>query len=129
MKRHLLVLPLLTAGACESQRARVYSPVRTPVYQALGSEPFWSLAIGDDRIVLWSSLQDGERSWPRTLPRTTGEVRRWESGQGAGAIVIEARPGPCETEGQEIFEDEVAVRVDGVALTGCGGRLIGREDE
>lgn len=131
MKPLLFVLPLLLLGsACETARDRVYSPVRNPVYQAHGSEPFWSLAIGDDRIVLTTGFDDmSEAVWPRTLPRTVDGVRTWQSGDGTAVIGIEARPGPCVTEGEEIYEDEVRVRLSGRELTGCGGHLIGREDD
>ena len=127
MHRLLILLLLLMASACETTHDRIYSPVRNPVYQAFGGEPFWALAIGDDRIVL--SLDGTDAVWPRTLPRTVNGVRTWESGDGTAVIGIEARPGPCVTEGQEIFEDEVRVRLSGRELSGCGGRLIGREDD
>ncbi|HEX8640354.1 MAG TPA: hypothetical protein VF704_04275 [Allosphingosinicella sp.] len=128
MKRAFLPLPMLAVAACQTpSQEHIHSPVRNPVYQAFGGEPFWSLAIGNDRIVL--SLDGTDAVWPRTLPRTVDRVRTWQSGDGTAVISIEARPGPCVTEGQEIFEDEVRVRLSGRELTGCGGRLIGREDE
>ena len=127
MMRPLILLSLVLAGGCSAGSSRVYNPVGVPSYQALGSEPFWSLAIGDRRIVLSSSLHEGELSWPRTLPQIAGETRRWESVAGTSRIIIEARPGPCETEGEEIFEDHVVVRTGELELTGCGGRLLRRE--
>ena len=120
-------LPLLLLGsACETAR----QDVRDPLYEAHGSEPFWGLAIGEDRIVLNATLDEiGEMTWPRTLPRTVGGVRTWQSGEGARAVSIESRRGPCTNEAHEIYEDEVVVRVGGLELSGCGGRLIGREDD
>jgi uncharacterized membrane protein len=125
MKRLLLALPLLLAAGCETSR-QPYAPVRDVAYQALGAEPFWMLAIGDGRIVLRASTFEGERAWPRTLPRTVGGVRSWRSEQGDSAIVVESRPGPCETEGEEVYADNVRVTVGDQTLTGCGGRLIER---
>ena len=125
MKRILLLPPVLAAAACATSTTP-YSPVENPVYQALGSEPFWSLAIGDDRIVLWNGAESGDAVWPRVPSRLVGDVTSWEARNGDRTISIEARPGPCETEGQEIFEDHVRVRVDDIVLTGCGGRLIGQ---
>jgi uncharacterized membrane protein len=129
----LLAASLLIAG-CRTA-GEPYSPVRSISYQALGSEPFWGLTIGDDLIVLDGGLdregaeEAGPVTWPRTLPRTVDGVRTWRSGEGTRVINIEARPGPCTTEGQEIYEDHVRVRLDGRELEGCGGRLIGREDD
>jgi uncharacterized membrane protein len=123
MTRLLLALPLLVAAGCATS-PRPYAPVRDVAYQALGAEPFWVLAIGDGRIVLSSSTSEGERSWPRTLPRTVGGVRTWRSEQGGSAIIVESRPGPCETEGEEVYEDNVRVTVGDQSLTGCGGRLV-----
>lgn len=125
MKRFFLVLPALLAGACTTS-SDPYAPVRNVRYQAMGAEPFWLLAIGDDRIVLRSSDPGGETVWPRTLPRIEGGVRTWQSGEGVAVISIEARPGPCETEGEEVYADTVRVRLSGRELTGCGGRLLRR---
>ncbi|MDT9597420.1 hypothetical protein [Sphingosinicella rhizophila] len=106
-----------------------YSPVRDASYSALGEDPFWMVAIGDDKIVLTLPADPGTRRslnshiYPRVLPRTTGGVKRWESGEGAAVITIEARPGPCATGGKE-FEDRVRVTLSGRAFEGCGGRQI-----
>jgi uncharacterized membrane protein len=125
MARLLLALPLLVAAGCATG-GRPYAPVREVAYQAMGAEPFWMLAIGDDRIVLRSSTFEGERAWPRTLPRTMAGVRTWRSAQGGSAIIVESRPGPCETESEEVYEDNVRVTVGDQSLTGCGGRLLER---
>ena len=126
----LLLLPLGLLGACQTY-GRPYAPVESVRYQAMGAEPFWILTIGDDRIVLNTGLEategwdeEGDIVWPRTLPRTVGGVRTWHSGEGTRIISIEARPGPCATEGGEVFEDDVTVRLSGRELTGCGGRLV-----
>ena len=83
------------------------------------------LAIGDDRIVLRTS-EGEEASWPRTMPRMEGETRIWQSGEGVQVIAVEARPGPCETEGEAVYADHVRVRLSGRELDGCGGRLLRR---
>ncbi|MEA3012365.1 MAG: hypothetical protein QOD42_910 [Sphingomonadales bacterium] len=123
MKRLAFALPLLLAAGCATG-GQPYAPVRDVAYQAIGAEPFWMLAIGDGRIVLRSSTFEGERAWPRTLPRTVGGFRTWRSEQGGGTIIVESRPGPCETEGEEVYEDNVRVTVGDQSLTGCGGRLV-----
>lgn len=123
MNRLRLALPALAlAAGCATTTP--YAPVDNVRYQAMGAEPFWYLAIGDDRIVLRSSDQQGEAVWPRTLPRTENGVRIWQAGDGVQIITVEARPGPCETEGEEVYADQVRIRLSGRELTGCGGRLI-----
>ena len=126
----LLLPPLLFASACAGQADGPLNLVPGPVYEAHGSEPFWSLTIGGDRIVLSTGQEElGELVWSRTLPRTVNGVRMWQAGEGERAVSIEARPAPCATEAQEIYADEVVVRYAGIEFTGCGGRLIGREDD
>ena len=125
MKRLLLALPLLLAAGCAAS-SRPYAPVRDVAYQAMGAEPYWLLAIGDDRIVLRSTTFEGERAWPRTLPRTVNGVRSWRSESAGGTITVESRPGPCEDEGEQLYEDNVRVILGDHELTGCGGRLLER---
>ena len=123
MRRILLILPLILAGGCETT-PRPYAPVDNVRYSALGENPFWLLSIGDDRIVLRQSPDEGtEAVWPRTLPRTVDGKRFWESGDGTQIITIETSPGPCaDSRGRE-YEDHVRVRLSGRELNGCGGRL------
>lgn len=124
MKRLLPALPLFLLAACATSPLP-YAPVDNVRYQALGAEPFWLLAIGDDRIVLRTS-EHGEAAWPRTMPRMEGETRIWQSGEGAQVITVEARPGPCEAEGGAAYADHVRVRLSGRELHGCGGRPVRR---
>lgn len=124
MKR-VLLLALAALAAC-AETPRPYAPVRDVAYQAMGSQLFWFLAIGDNRIVL-RTAQAPETVWPRTLPRIVDGVRTWQSGEGAGAITIEARPGPCTASNGRAYEDNVRVRAGDNELTGCGGRQIERE--
>ena len=125
MTRLLLTLSALALlGACATNQ-RPYAPIDNVRYQAAGTEPFWLLAIGDDRIVL-RTANEGERVWPRTLPRMEGATRVWQSGEGAAAIIVEARPGPCTAPNERVYEDEVRIRAGALTLTGCGGRLARR---
>jgi uncharacterized membrane protein len=127
-------LPLLLAAAALAGCAgseRPYSPVAHVRYSALGHDPFWSLAIGDDRIVLTRSGPGKRESWrshsyPRVLPRTVDGARLWESGEGTAVISVEARPGPCTGSRGTRYEDHVRVRLSGSELTGCGGRILAR---
>ncbi len=133
MTRLLLALPLLALAACATSQ-RSYAPVQDIRYQAAGTEPFWLLAIGDDRIVLRMAGASEDVVYPRTLPRTLDGVTTWQSGDPPFVIVVEARAGPCTNRSGQIFEDRVRVRFSGEdlrtnqpfteELTGCGGRLI-----
>ena len=131
MRRSPISLCLLAVAACATQPG-VYSPVGTVRYSALGHDPFWMVTIGDDRIVLALGDEGGRAdgavnsfSYPRTLPRTVGGVRTWQSGDGGtGVIGIEARRGPCSGSRGSVYEDHVRVRLSGRELTGCGGRLL-----
>ncbi len=122
----ILCLALLAAAGCASPRA--HAPVRDVSYSAIGTDPFWMLTIGDDRIVLTrgSPARDRLRDavYPRVLPRTVEGVRIWESGEGVAVISIEARPGRCQGPSGIVYEDEVRVRLSGIELNGCGGRML-----
>jgi uncharacterized membrane protein len=128
---HLLLASLALAGCAALDRSQPYAPVRDVQYSAIGHDPFWLVAIGDNRIVLTIGAEGGRAdgglesyAFPRTLPRSEGEYRTWESGDGVSAIIIQARPGPCHGSGALRFEDHVRVRLSGRELTGCGGRQL-----
>jgi uncharacterized membrane protein len=133
MTRFLLALPLLAATGCATTTP--YAPVRDVSYQAMGSQPFWQVVIGDDAIVFRPVAGGGERRWPRVLPRTVDGVRTWQSGTGSDSITVTARPGPCADEpreGREIrYEHFVVVRTgdEGPELNGCGGRILSGEEQ
>lgn len=128
MKTLLPVSLLLLLAGCRTYD-EPYSPVRNVHYAAHGQNPFWTVAIGDDRIVIRTAGPDPLSSqepavFPRTLPRTVDGVRTWESGSGTAVISIEARPGPCEGWAGRLYQDHVRVRLSGRELTGCGGRPL-----
>jgi uncharacterized membrane protein len=127
------LLPLLVLAGCTATQP--YAPIRDVHYSALGQNPFWMLAIGDDRVVLTFGPAPGGRpgelrshSYPRVLPRTEDGVRRWQSGEGTAVIDVEARPGPCTGSRGARYEDEVRIRLSGRELSGCGGRRLSRGD-
>jgi uncharacterized membrane protein len=133
MRTRLFLLSLVLLAGCETSP---YAPVRNVRYSALGHDPFWLLTIGDDRIVLRTAREGGERDaegaeavFPRTLPRTVDGVRTWESGDGTAVITVEARSGPCEGSGERLYEDRVRIRLSGRELHGCGGRLVESAEE
>lgn len=129
-------LPLLLLAGCAGQQP--YDPVRNVRYSAIGQNPFWMVAIGDDRIVLTRGDRGGRlthRRYPRVLPSTVDEVRSWQSGTGADAITITSQRGPCQGPPQAgsryvyNYEHHVAVSVGDRGmeeLRGCGGRILER---
>ena len=132
MKRSalLLLLPLLLAACADGSRP--LDPVGQQDYSAIGYEPFWSLAIGGDAIVLTRGPGADEAGnavrsvrCPRVLPRTEGDTRIWQSGSGTAVITVEAMPtaAGCGAGGRQ-FEDRVRVTLSGVELFGCGGRML-----
>ena len=133
MRNRPLLLALLLLAGCQTPPAP-YSPVSEVAYAAIGANPLWMVAIGDDAIVLTLGAEDqsgGPRdlhshAFARTLPRVTDGVTRWESGEGTEVIAIEARPGPCTGARGPRYEDSVTVSLSGRQLSGCGGRIIGR---
>ena len=130
MTRFLFAAPLLLAVGCATN-STPYAPVRDVAWQAMGWNPAWHLAIGDDRIVLRAG-EAGERAWPRVLPRIIDGVSTWESGSGADAITITAQPGPCQSPAQGDgrfvlnYQHHVAVSVGREEYRGCGGRILER---
>jgi uncharacterized membrane protein len=130
MGRLLLALLLVTAACATTP----YAPVRDPAWQAMGWRPGWTLAIGDDRIVL-RTAERGDRAWPRVLPRTVDGWRTWESGTGADRIRIAAHRTLCQSPDQPgsryvyNYENQVAVSVgeqNSEEYRGCGGRIVER---
>jgi uncharacterized membrane protein len=124
MKLFPLLAFALLAG-CAAPRP--YAPVADIRYNAIGAEPFWLLAIGDGRIVLSRGGEGGrmvEAVYPRVLPRQEKGALVWESGEGVQVIGIEARHGRCEGARGIVYEDRVRVRLSGVELNGCGGRIL-----
>src|SRR3982750_2485570 len=109
MTRLLFGFSALILAGCAAQ-PRPYAPVRGVAYQALGNRQFWVLTIGDDRIFLHDGARE-DRIWPRRLPQVEEDQRIWQSGEGAEAIRIVARSGPCTAANGDLYADFVSVQV------------------
>src|SRR5687768_11125858 len=127
-----LLLPALAALAgCAADRSEPVSLARSPLYQAVGGPPGWTLAVARGKIVLRLSPEHsagGDAAatvWKFPSPRASfaGGVKTWEAGTGTQVISIEARRAPCRSGGTR-FQDEVRVRLSGRELSGCGGRIL-----
>jgi len=129
--KQLSLVGMIALAGCAGGGETVLSPVQDFNYGALGRDPFWIVAIGDDRIVLTLGREGGRADgklatylYPRALPRETDGARHWESGTGTQVIAIKARPGPCAAGGRT-YPDRVTVTLSGRMLEGCGGRESG----
>ena len=100
--------------------------MRNPVYQALGHEPGWQLAVGRREIALRFNAPDSRVARFGGIQPGVRGIKSWDAGGGIMVIGVDARRGPCEAGGM-VFEDHVRVRLSGRELSGCGGRLLGRE--
>lgn len=93
------------------------------LYVADGSEPFWSLEIGGERL---EYRRDGE---PLVIvlpaPRATASGYRYETRE----IVVDIRHEDCTDEAARIRADSVTVIVGDETVQGCGGETVGWEGE
>jgi uncharacterized membrane protein len=127
----LLILGLAALAGCASTGPAPLATVENVRYNAIGHDPFWIVAVGDDKVVLTlgpaGGRADGELesfAYPRPLPREADGVRRWQSGEGTQVITIEARKAACQAGGRS-YPDKVKVSLSGRVLQGCGGREQG----
>ena len=119
-----ITLAALAAAGCASQPVQL---MRNPVYQALGHEPGWQLAVGRREIALRFNGPGSRAMRYRDVRHGARGIKSWDAGGGTMVISVDARRGPCEAGGGLVFEDHVRVRLSGRELSGCGGRVLGRE--
>ncbi|MGQ0587965.1 MAG: hypothetical protein ACT4N8_00355 [Sphingosinicella sp.] len=87
-------------------------------YTADGAEPFWSLEMANGRMI---HRYDGrEIDVPAPRARRIGAGRRYTTGR----LVVTIRPERCEDESEQVRADRVDVIADGIAFSGCGGRVL-----
>ena len=110
----LVLIALLAAPALAS--CATMAPT-TPAYRALGTEPFWSLAI-DARTMRFSTA-DGQsvtEPTPRVIHGFAGEIYQGKR------ISVNVVHGKCsDGMSDRVYPDSVQLGVDGTSFTGCGG--------
>lgn len=119
-----IALAVLGVAGCASQPVQL---MRNPVYQALGHEPGWQLAVGRREIALRFNAPGSRVARYGGVRHGARGIKSWDAGDGTMVVSVDARRGPCEAGGGLVFEDHVRVRLSGRELNGCGGRLLGRE--
>ena len=117
MKPVLLCLGLALA-ACSTIPPSNRSAARP--YRALGTEPFWSVTLGD-RQMTFESPEAPPVVMPLPAPRTQGQGRRYETPR----LTMDIAPGPCsDGMSDRRYADRVTVVMDGRRLEGCGGDVL-----
>lgn len=96
----------------------------TEPYRALGSEPIWSLTIGDGQMIF--DPADGARiSVPAPAPRTDEITRSYTTPR----LAVIINHGACtDRRSNRRYADTVFVTVGGRELEGCGGAILAADD-
>ena len=103
-------LALLLAGC-------VTVPVASETYEALGTEPFWSIRIENGRMT-YDTSNGGGFSVPAPAPQESGDGRIWRTPR----ITLHVRHAECrDGMSEQLYVDTVRAVVDGQTLEGCGG--------
>lgn len=85
-------------------------------YRALGTEPFWSIAIANGQMRY--ETPDGGFSVPAPRGEELGDGRRWETRR----ITLQSSNRECsDGMSDRRYAQTVRAVVDGRALEGCGG--------
>ena len=88
-------------------------------YTALGTEPFWSIAIEGGSLTY--EAPDGRLRVPAPAPLATGEGRRYQTDR----VRLDIVPWVCsDGMSDNLYADTVTAVVDGRTLYGCGGSVV-----
>ena len=121
MKQFLALAPLALLAACYGPPPP--APPITPnppggVYNAAGTEPFWSLTVDDRQIVFTDRNTNAQviETTPSAIAGPGGETYQ------TPRIRLNIVHAPCNNGmSDRSFPDRVQVTVDGRTFTGCGG--------
>ena len=128
MKQSLLLLALCAVAPLAACTTAVDEPPLPAVpaapvatdYRALGTEPFWNIAIVGGRMV----YQDAEQRMinvPVPDPRPSLNGRRYVTQR----LTLDITHGRCsDGMSDRIYADTVRVLADGRELRGCGGAIL-----
>ena len=112
MKKLLPFIVLAVAGCMTASQS-------DSSYSALGTEPFWSIAIAGGRMTY--ETPEGSFTVSAPVPVATARGRRYASER----ITVDVTPWVC-TDGMSdnLYADTVTAMVDGTTLHGCGGGIV-----
>jgi heat shock protein HslJ len=120
MKRLLPLAVLLLAGCATMSPPP--PPIGDDVYRAVGTEPFWSLVIGERTLVFTEANAPGVeivQPKPRPIIGFAGEIYQTPR---INVNIVHARCSDGMSD--RIYADKVQLRVDGRSFEGCGGATV-----
>lgn len=92
----------------------------TEPFRALGTEPFWSVTVADDRVT-FESPEGPPVIMPLISSVPRGEGRRYATSR----MTMDVVPGECsDGMSDRRYAERVTVVMDGRRLEGCGGDII-----
>lgn len=114
--RYGLLATFLGLAACTTVPA---APPATETYRALGTEPFWSVAIESGQMRF--ETPEGGFTVAAPAPRTSFNGHRWETRR----LTVDVTHAECnDGMSDRRFADTVMVIADGRELRGCGGDIL-----
>lgn len=109
MKRSPLILAVLLVACATPQAA-------SPAYQALGTEPFWSLTIGAKEMVFTQpDAKPIQQPTPKVIVGFAGEIYKTPR---IDVNIVHVRCSDGMSD--RTYPDKVQVTVDGKRFNGCG---------
>ena len=122
MKPFFAALPALALAACYS--APPPAPPISPnppgsSYRALGTEPFWGLAIDERRMVFTEANAPGVEVVQPTPPVIVGFAGEIYQTPRIGVNIVHQQCSDGMSD--RVYPDKVQVDVDGRRFNGCGG--------
>lgn len=114
---------------CRELRAeslREDARARGVIYRALGNEPGWTLEIGPDGTLDWTTNYGEERHVFEDAVETAGgdlTSRRFTASSAAQSIAVTVRVEPCTDDAGVAFDYAATIEFAGGTLRGCAVRL------
>jgi heat shock protein HslJ len=123
MKKLLPLTLVLLAGCAVIPKGEAPPPSSQPssTYNALGTEPGWTLKVTSGRLYYDGDYGKTKIDVPRPEPRTTFNGHRYETAR----LTMDVTHSQCsDGMSDRLYEDSVTVTADGKTVKGCGGALL-----